>query len=575
MLTNYETKWHKIMELYLDLTVLVGKATEVLFPSKQSTKTIVRTEEYVGWVEHFSGMLSTWERGSEELNKHTDVQGGDVEELEAEGVLIPKPFWNVLRIEFCYAKIFVYCISLEAVGERRKRLQMKEGREMGKGKDVGKAVKEKDPLSGAGPGVLGGSFFDSVFGEEEVDWEFIQIAFRSGLEILRIVTADGEVASSAGQTNPTAPSAIPWLRFAPVRVYVRIIFAAIFLLKATALLLSLGPGIAPQTARTAIQEQSKECLRLLSRTIKALKGCAVDGAHLANTFADLLGKHIDVLKWRVYPRRGGRGGHAVHERGGRGGGAVGARGVPAVVGLSTPAPSGANTTTTPKLETEKEIQVVFPPTPVGMYDNDHHEDPRSGESSITTNNIPLESTNLEPYQTPRSTNTPTTSSAALSMPSSSSSNPSTSPHPFSQLPVSNSSPAIIAATATLAGQTPAYTPPFPTTLANTMCAFTTGDASLGLTGTSSTLLADSVNVASLSVQQETSGAEWELLDDILSMGDGGGIAGGEYWNIAGGVMDETMDLGVYGMGGTGDEEEGAMNELLSSMGGGGLNFLPS
>ncbi|KAF8418162.1 hypothetical protein EV426DRAFT_539816, partial [Tirmania nivea] len=243
VLTKYEQKWHKVMALYLDLTVLVRNATEMLFPSKRFTKDIVRTGKYVGLVEHFGQVLSAWERGSEELNKHKG------------------PFWKVLRIEYCYARIFVYCISLEAVGERRKEQQIQE-RE--KGKEKGKE-------------------------KEDVDWDFIQMAFSSGLEILSIVTTNGEVATGgAEQINPIAPSNIPWLRFAPVRVYVRIIFAAIFLLKATALLLSLGPGAAPQTTRMAILAQSKKCLHLLSRTIEVLRRCAVDDVHLANTFAELL-----------------------------------------------------------------------------------------------------------------------------------------------------------------------------------------------------------------------------------------------------------------------------------------------
>ena len=100
MLTKYEQKWHKIMALYLDLTVLVRNATEMLFPSKRFTKEIVRTGRYVGLVEHFGQVLSAWERGSEELSNHKGVQSGDAEkELEEEGVLIPKPFWKVLRIE--------------------------------------------------------------------------------------------------------------------------------------------------------------------------------------------------------------------------------------------------------------------------------------------------------------------------------------------------------------------------------------------------------------------------------------------------------------------------------------------
>lgn len=602
VLTRYEQKWHKIMALYLDLTVLTRNATEMLFPSKRFTKEIVRTGRYVALVEHFGQVLSAWERGSEELNKYKYVQGGSMEkELEEEGLLIPKPFWNVLRIEYSYARIFVYCISLEAVGDRRKRQQMQErekGKEKEKENDAGDGGKEKDPLQGTGPG---GSFLGGAFGEEEVDWDFIQMAFSSGLEILSIVNAGGEVAASTGAdpTKSIAPSAIPWLRFAPVRVYVRIIFAAIFLLKATALLLSLGPGIAPQKTRQAILVQSKQCLHLLSRTVQALRRCAVDDVHLANTFAELLGMHIEVLKWRVYHREGGRGGHGAHLRGGRGDGVGQGDGVvdaiagdaPSPVGLSIPAPSGANTTAIPKPETGQEAEIVFPSTPAGMHDDHHHEDPHPSDSS-TTNHPPLDPTALGTYQTTgsihnyNSVNNPTTCPVALSM-APGTTIPSASPSLLSQLLVS--SPTTIASPTTLPGQTPAYTPPFPTTSANSFWALT-GNPPLGFGPTPgiSSLPADPVNAASPAGvgQQQMNGAEWDFpgmsLDEVFCMGGGGGgssgvgpgVAGeeGGAQNVAGGAVDGTADLGVYGIPGGMGEEECVMDFLWDySMGGGGLS----
>lgn len=299
ILTKYEHKWHRIMALYLDLTILVRNATEMLFRSKRSTKEIVRTGKYVGLVENLAQILAAWERGTKELNKHTRLQEEEQEkELEEHGVIIPKLFWNILRIEYCYARIFIYCISLEAVGERKKRLHMHS-----KEKDREKEAPEtKERASFQDSGTLEGTSFCDVFGDEEVDWDFIQMAFSSGLEILSIVTAGGEVpASTITSENTTIPPAcIPWLRFAPVRVYVRVIFAAIFLLKATALLLSLGPGIAPSSTRAMILDQSRKCLNLLGRMVEALRRCAVDDVHLANTFAELLGMHIEVLTLRVH-----------------------------------------------------------------------------------------------------------------------------------------------------------------------------------------------------------------------------------------------------------------------------------
>lgn len=588
ILSKYEQKWHKIMALYLDLTVLVRNATEMLFPSKRFTKDIVRTGKYVALVEHFGQVLSAWERGSEELNKYKGVQGKDQEkELEKEGVLIPKPFWKVLRIEYCYARIFVYCIALEAVGERREKQQMEE-REKAKDKDNEKdeadASKGKDAVRGAGPGMLGGSFLGGAFGEEEIDWDFIQMAFSSGLEILSIVTAGGEEpspgAGPADANNP--PSAIPWLRFAPVRVYVRIIFAAIFLLKATALLLSLGPGIAPQTTRAAILAQSKKCLHMLSRTVEALRRCAVDDVHLANTFAELLGMHIEVLRWRVYPRPSTRGGHGVHARGGRGGGVgrggglVGANVTP-TGGPSTSSPPGAKPTVPTAPVEKEEVDVVFPPTPAGMRDDDNHDHKESTSTAMV-----LDTVKQEAYPGGINTyNTVVSPTVTLTHGISPSNIPSNSPNMLS--PLLTPGPIIDSALAA-----PNLIPSFPAApSANSIWAL--GGSNL-LDFTTPPIMGGGGSTLSSAPGGPGGGdGDWDNIPGAAGMEDAG-ILGAGAFNVGGGGPGGGMGLqgvpgggqgdgnadmgglGTYGMPGTMEEEEGVMDFLWDySMGGGGLS----
>ncbi|KAF8472094.1 hypothetical protein BDZ91DRAFT_489947 [Kalaharituber pfeilii] len=378
-LSEYEQKWHKIVALYLDLTVLVRSATEMLFPSKKYTKDIVSSGRYVPVVEHLGQVLAAWERGAEELNQRASyyprgATDDEERELEDKGVLIPRKFWDVLRIEFCYAKIFVYCISLEAVAERRQRQASCGGKEKSGDKEKGKEGGQRSKWEGImATGVLSAGLIGGAFGEEEVDWDFIQMAFHSGLEILSIVVNGGGEDLQSQEFTPGKvagmstqhPPPVPWLRFAPVRVYVRIIFAAIFLLKATALLLSLGPGITPNTTRAAIITQSKKCLGLLSRTAAALRRCAVDDVHLANTFADLLGMHVQWLRWKIYAKGHGRRRGSAGGRGGRERERERGRKETDHLRKSEEEEQGGVSR-----DRDGEVEVVFPPTPERMKDDD-------------------------------------------------------------------------------------------------------------------------------------------------------------------------------------------------------------
>ncbi|KAI5781697.1 hypothetical protein DFH27DRAFT_488263, partial [Peziza echinospora] len=238
---GFSRKWHKIMSLYLSLTLIVKTATDKLFLTKTRTREVVRSGEYVFLVQDLGRTLASWENNLSGLAAGAGAGGGGI---------IPRLFWNVMRIEYCYVRIFVYSISLEAVC----------------GEDDDYDDDEEEELA-------------KVAGQEQNDWEFIQRAFSSGLEMLEIVITI---------------TTIPWLRFAPVRIYVRVIFAAIFLLKATALMLS----------------SSKTCLQTLGQTIEALRSCAVDEVHLANRFSELLGMHIEgllgrVVAWEVAQKRDG------------------------------------------------------------------------------------------------------------------------------------------------------------------------------------------------------------------------------------------------------------------------------
>jgi hypothetical protein len=87
------------------------------------------------------------------------------------------------------------------------------------------------------------------------------------------------------------------LRYCPVRVFLRIIMASIFLLKA----LSLG-------IRTTDLETS---LGILERSIQALRNSSLDEMHLASRYGELLDMHLEKYRQSMVPTSIPRGIHPV------------------------------------------------------------------------------------------------------------------------------------------------------------------------------------------------------------------------------------------------------------------------
>lgn len=110
------------------------------------------------------------------------------------------------------------------------------------------------------------------------DYEFIQEVIDGSCQILRAANELGNLGV---------------LRFCPVRVFLRVIAASIFLLKA----LSLG-------AHTASLEAS---LSILERTILILKESRVDDMHVASRYADLLELHVTRFRQRLVASSAPRG----------------------------------------------------------------------------------------------------------------------------------------------------------------------------------------------------------------------------------------------------------------------------
>ncbi|KAA8895872.1 hypothetical protein FN846DRAFT_995140 [Sphaerosporella brunnea] len=190
---------------WLDLTLLMSKSSELLFPSRQQTRQIMRSGQYVALLEFFRPRLRAWKESFEALR-------------------LPLPVAAILSMEYEHVRFYINSLALQAVIDRSSA--------------SGQATPSLSPA----------------------DAGFISEVVSASRSLLSTVT---ETMFPAG-----------YLTHAPVRIYLRILSAAMFLLKT----FSLG-------AKDVEVERS---LELMVATCSALRNAAVDDVHLALRFADLL-----------------------------------------------------------------------------------------------------------------------------------------------------------------------------------------------------------------------------------------------------------------------------------------------
>lgn len=148
-------------------------------------------------------------------------------------------YYEVLFIEYQYARIFINSLGIQAIVERE--------------------------LLNVNPGTSGDE--PRPIKLEDVDYDYIQEVISGACLTLESVTNRA--------MNDT-------LRFSTVRFYLRVTSASVFLLKA------LGLG--------ARETQLQRSLDILERSIHCLKACTLDDMHLAPRYASLLDVHVARLR---------------------------------------------------------------------------------------------------------------------------------------------------------------------------------------------------------------------------------------------------------------------------------------
>lgn len=223
--------WHNNPDLlqdaiytsWVELTMLMNKSSEVLFPSRAGTREIMRSGQYMALLNHFRPLLQQWLEGFMQLN-------------------LPQPIYSILILEYEHVRFYVNSLALQAVIDRCWQL----------GGSTAVAPSSTPAQTPAG--------FVPMLSLSPVDAGYIREVVQACRSLLTTVVED---------MYPHG-----YLKHAPVRIYLRILSASMFLLKTFAL-----------GAKEVEVERSME---LIDSVCDALRGAAVDDVHLGLRFADLL-----------------------------------------------------------------------------------------------------------------------------------------------------------------------------------------------------------------------------------------------------------------------------------------------
>ncbi|EDP54082.1 hypothetical protein V6000_001275 [Aspergillus fumigatus] len=218
-LSQYGEEWLTFMDSWMDLTKLAKSVTDMFFPSVTFARQQLQSGRYIDLLDHFRPLLDKWK------------------ERYLQPQLHDKPFYDDIFIEYHFVRVYTHSVGMQAVVERAIA-------------DGNADEEEVRPMN-----------------IDPIDYEYIQEVIDGCCQILEKVTQLADIGA---------------LRFSPVRIFVRITSASIFLMKA----LSLG----------ARQAKLRESLDVLERTIQALRSNALDDIHLSTRYATLLETHVSRLR---------------------------------------------------------------------------------------------------------------------------------------------------------------------------------------------------------------------------------------------------------------------------------------
>jgi hypothetical protein len=212
----------------MSLTKFFKSMTDVLFPSVAVTKQLVKEDRYHGMLEQSLPLLDQWKQ------QHID------------GSTLPTQTRAILEVEYYFVRAYTNSIGMQALCERN----FADGHVFN---HYSRESSEEVHLPS--------------FEMGDANRVYVRNVVDSALAILQLVTRMGEAGT---------------LRCAPVRVFLRITTAFVFLFKA----ISLGVN----------KHQLRYMLDIMDQAIAALHASAFDDMHLASHYASLLEGHLRRLR---------------------------------------------------------------------------------------------------------------------------------------------------------------------------------------------------------------------------------------------------------------------------------------
>ncbi|KAF3919303.1 hypothetical protein ABW21_db0200990 [Orbilia brochopaga] len=245
-----------VLQSWVELTSLMKSASELLFPSRKATKAVLQTGRYSQLLEHFQPLLSSWRR-------------------EFDNLTIEEPMRSIMRVEFEYLRLYVNSLALQAVVDRCTNTNLNPNNLNGTARKAAREAAATPIDLNSNPTITPATFVapPPVMGS--------MASHPSYATLVQICAGDEEyikevVDASRCLLLTVIRKLLPggWLKHAPVRTYLRIASAAMYLLKTFAL--------------GAREDDIKVSMKLMDQTVYALRAASCDDVHLALRFADLL-----------------------------------------------------------------------------------------------------------------------------------------------------------------------------------------------------------------------------------------------------------------------------------------------
>ncbi|KAF3000878.1 hypothetical protein E8E13_007707 [Curvularia kusanoi] len=172
--TGAVEQWQSFMSAWVELTKLARSVSDTIYPSAATTKSLLRTGRYIGLLEHFQPLLTSWRK------KYLDP------------CKLKVGLHDMLTIEYQYVRIYTNSVGMQAVVERTLA-------------ETDTDVPQDDVLP---------------MNLEPRDYDFIQEVVDGSCQILQKVVQLSESGA---------------LRYSPVRIFLRITTSSIYLIKGLSL----------------------------------------------------------------------------------------------------------------------------------------------------------------------------------------------------------------------------------------------------------------------------------------------------------------------------------------------------